>query len=228
MSGVQFRQKNFFSMVHKWSNTGQEDDGIKLKISAHGPAVQVDLTPPRSTGLACDISVDLVPTLRIREDAHYVAKPYKSYAEIHTPLPCDSQLLWRQSFSKSERAILKKIDGDGGCRKDCCRILKSIRNEDPTLRALTSYHLKTALLHECDIVKDWDKNKLDQRFLGMLGSLAKYSREKSLPHYFVPELNLMEGYKNSTLDNIHGRLSRLQNSPLERSKLLSPTEIKNK
>ncbi|XP_077993567.1 cyclic GMP-AMP synthase-like receptor 3 [Glandiceps talaboti] len=91
-SGVQFREKHFFSVVHKWANS-MKDDRTNVKISAHGPAVQVDLAPPIGSGLPRKISVDLVPTFRISDGQHYVAKPYKPYAEVPQKLPCDTQLL---------------------------------------------------------------------------------------------------------------------------------------
>ena len=215
------------SLVHHATNKLNKmyaEEGMDTFISQpslNGPALQLSI----SRGSQC-ISVDIVPSIKMSEDDRYVAKPYKDSANGAMELPSgvNSSTLWRKSYSVEERKLLCTIDAGGGCRKQLLRILKAMRNEDPTLKGLTSYHLKTLLLHENAKLRDksdWAKEKLGERFMGLLDSL-KQSLEPwgTLPNYFIPAVDLYAGMSSVTRQNIQGRVSHLLNSDQERSKVL--------
>ena len=91
---------------------------VTLKVRYHGPAVQVDITEEQNDVLL--LSVDLVPCFEIEKSQYFVPK---SSDPVHDPL---SSLLWRQSFSLDEKALLKHMDkDDNGCRHELLRIVKA-------------------------------------------------------------------------------------------------------
>src|SRR6218665_4147817 len=94
-------------------------------------------------------------------------------------------LAWRRSFSIEEKEKILRADGNNGCRKKVLRILKVIKNREPGLAPLTSYHLKTALLWEMDEMRNnWSEDDLVQKLIGILGQLEKRLTAGNLPHYF--------------------------------------------
>ena len=93
---------------------------VTLKVRYHGPAVQVDITEEQNDVLL--LSVDLVPCFEIEKSQYFVPK---SSDPVHDPF---SRLLWRQSFSLDEKALLKHMDkDDNGCRHELLRIAKKHR-----------------------------------------------------------------------------------------------------
>ncbi|XP_048578430.1 cyclic GMP-AMP synthase-like isoform X5 [Nematostella vectensis] len=172
-----------------------------------------------------ELDIDLVPALLFKDDKekegiekrvrHYVAKP-----------TADDELLWRNSFSLDEKRKLYNIDKkDKGCRHEVIRIAKSIRLKDIPLHHLSSYHIKTVFFHynfgKEDL--DWSKDKVVDRFIGLLQLLRDYVSKQNLPSYYIPRLNLFENFDKELLRSIEGRLSELikPQSAYKRRKLLA-------
>ena len=193
------------------------DDRIKLLY--HGPAVQMDVMhwPNKSEKF---YSVDMVPTIEISrrnsESDYYVAKPIKGQSG-----PQDA---WRQSFSLEEKKRLVAADKDNGCRKQVFRVLKVIRNREPGLAPLTSYHLKTALFRTMDQQSKWGTDCLGQRLMDVIGQLEKDLDNGDMPHYYLPEVNLLQGIGDYAVLNMHNRLKRMMQSEQEMMKLLRVSE----
>ena len=212
----------FFGLVQKAIDDGRSlTSGEELKLSSHGPAVQLDIC---ENGGGRKLSIDLVPAFNFTEqNEHLVAKTYPQKASKKPP--CDPKLLWRRSFSAKEKALLNDMDKeDHGCRKELLRIVKTVIRREPTFSKLTSYHLKTAFLSyklsTCS-VGDWHRDKLALRFLGFLEYLHERLVEKILSHHWITEVNLLDGISEATLTNMKTRLHRVLNSEKERFKILS-------
>ena len=203
------------------------DDRTTLR--RHGPAIQMDVmhladndgheqATPTPTKLF--YSVDMVPTVQISgangEDDYYVAKPIKRSSH--------SEIAWRRSFSVKEKEWLATLDEDNGCRKQVLRVLKVIRNGEAGLAPLTSYHLKTVMFRKIDELSDpvhWRSDCLGQRLMDVIGQLEKELGRRNMPHYYLPEVNLLDGFGKKTVFHMRQRLKHLKNSEKRMTKLLS-------
>ena len=183
---------------------------VTLKVRYHGPAVQVDITEEQNDVLL--LSVDLVPCFEIEKSQYFVPK---SSDPVHDPF---SSLLWRQSFSLDEKALLKHMDkDDNGCRHELLRIAKSIvKWQRTSLGPLESYHVKSAFVHYITKNRDdWDSRNsrfLGKHFLGFLRELQSFLEKGNLPIYWLPEVNLLEEINPVGLKNMANRLKRILNS----------------
>ena len=201
-----------------WRSEQLRDIDVRTTLRHHGPAVQMDVyeTPAKSLKL---YSVDIIPTIQISgrdgENDYYVAKPIKgSSSPLNT---------WRRSFSMKEKRALATLDWDNGCRKQVLRVLKVIRNREAGLAPLTSYHLKTALFRKIDELSSplqWRSHCLGQRLMDVIGQMEKELGRGNMPHYYLPEVNLLDGLSGITISNMQHRLSRLWNSRQEMMRLL--------
>ncbi|XP_077861437.1 protein mab-21-like 3 [Saccoglossus kowalevskii] len=92
---------------------------------------------------------------------------------------------------------MKEIDKDGGCRKECLRILKKLREDNrccpPNKPALASFHLKILLFWQCETYPDsreWDRCRLPERIMRMVAKLKQWLDDRICPHYFINGVNL--------------------------------------
>ena len=207
----------FYGLVQKAVNelnAKWPDVPVELKVSAHGPAVQLDLTEKTSQK---KLSADLVPSFQFGATEYFVAKPYKG----KNSSTCDPKLMWRQSFSLREKARLQEMDKeDHGCRHELLRIAKTIVRGEPTFAKLTSYHLKTVFLHYNAIPQKWDPDFLGERFVDYFEMLYDGLAAKQIKHYWTPGVNLLSDIQDKTLENMADRLRRILDSDKERSKVL--------
>ena len=189
----------------------------RIKLRRHGPAIQMDVnqwpTPEKF------YSVDMVPTIQIPvgngKYEYYVAKPIKD--------AWGPQNAWRRSFSLDEKERLANIDQDQGCKKQVLRVLKVLKNREPGLQLLTSYHFKTVLFRKTDELcqpGQWSYKCLGQRLMDMIAQIEKELGERVMPHYFLQGANLLDGMSESARVNLQQRLIRLKNSEREMMKLL--------
>ncbi|XP_070538634.1 protein mab-21-like 3 [Ptychodera flava] len=182
-------------------------ESVRLYNKTHGPAVTLRVM----TGKA-DISVDLVPTVPdggcglppsvLNNWPRSPQWPPRHKVEKVRATGTDSvakdNVYWLTSFQRCEMVLLEDIDKDGGCRKQCLRILKKLREDfwcRSTKPVLSSFHLKTLLLWECEKYPDaahWSRDKLGDRVLGLVRELKKYIKERRCRHYFIPKINLFE------------------------------------
>ncbi|NWS55251.1 CGAS synthase, partial [Chunga burmeisteri] len=115
---------------------------------------------------------------------------------------------WRLSFSHIEKAMLNnhgnektccESDGPKCCRKGCLKLLKYLLEQlkikyTKELEKFCSYHVKTALFHSCVIWPkdtDWHLGDLDQCFQKYLGYFLDCLQQSQLPHFFIPQYNLL-------------------------------------
>ena len=200
------------------SSSSSEDDLRRIKdritLHQHGPAVQMDVMDPTATNKI--YSVDMVPTIEISSGELYVAKPIKGTCRPNL------QIAWRRSFSVNEKERLATLDGDNGCRKQVLRVLKVIRNREPGLALLTSYHLKTVLFRKIDEEPylSWRSECLGQRLMDVICQLEKELDKGDMPHYFLRGVNLLDGMNKAAVFNMRDRLKRLKNKEQEMMRLL--------
>lgn len=101
---------------------------------------------------------------------------------------------WLLSFNDAENKLLQ-----GSNRKRCLSILKTLRDRNldgPGQSCITTYHLKTLLLYECEKHPheyEWDDYNLGDRINGILLQLISCLQSRRCPHYFLPSLDLFRG-----------------------------------
>ncbi|XP_076315462.1 protein mab-21-like 2 [Tachypleus tridentatus] len=116
---------------------------------------------------------------------------------------------WVLNFREAEDSLLV-----GGCRKKCLSILKTMRDRHLDLpgNPVTSYHLKTLLLYECEKHPreiEWDDACLGDRLNGILLQMTSCLQCRRCPHYFLPQLDLFKGKSTSSLENAAKQCWRL-------------------
>lgn len=196
--------------VNNFNNTSISD--VHLGVRYHGPATQIDIREKTTNEIL--LSTDLVPCFQTGPDDYFVPKSYTFKGFSHP------ELLWRQSFSLKEKAILQHMDTDQGCRHELLRVVKTIVNKEErsSLRPLGSYHLKTAFMHYIkENPVNWDNNSLGRHFHGFLQRLQTSLAEKNLPHYWLPRVNLLEEDFSPVV--IHQMENRLENILTSKAKL---------
>ena len=208
----------FSSLVAKAVNAFNQSSlysDVDLVVRYHGPAIQIDINRKR-TGEKL-LSNDLVPCFQLGPESYFVAKSYTGRVSA-------AELLWRQSFSLKEKAILQHMDPDGGCRHELLRIVKTIvKRERTSLGELESYHLKTAFMHYIkEKPYNWtSQNSLGEHFLGFLGFVQRYLERGHLPHYWLPGINLLEDINPVVVRQMADRIKRILNSEIEMNRVLA-------
>ena len=184
--------------------------GPNLLLRRHGPAIQIDVMKSGKLWF----SIDMVPAIEIRANGavkRFVAKPFKG--EVGNGAS-SFPTAWRCSYSLEEKALLKDIDKGNECRKQTARIVKSLRNREAALSCICSYWIKTTILR----LKNsgiWDQANLGRCVMRVLESLAQAFKTGNLPHYFVPQLNLLSGERAIALQNLESRLRVLLRNETE-------------
>ncbi|NXG18868.1 CGAS synthase, partial [Grallaria varia] len=115
---------------------------------------------------------------------------------------------WRLSFSHIEKAMMNnhgnsktccESDGPKCCRKGCLKLLKYLLEQlkmkyPKELEKFCSYHVKTAFFHSCVMWPndtDWHLGDLDHCFHKCLGYFVECLQKSQLPHFFIPQYNLL-------------------------------------
>ncbi|XP_010118894.1 PREDICTED: cyclic GMP-AMP synthase, partial [Chlamydotis macqueenii] len=115
---------------------------------------------------------------------------------------------WRLSFSHIEKAMMNnhgssktccESDGSKCCRKSCLKLLKYLLEQlkmkyTRELDKICSYHVKTAFFHSCVMWPkdtDWHLGNLDHCFQNYLGYFLDCLEKSHLPHFFIPQYNLL-------------------------------------
>ena len=143
-------------------------------------------------------------------------QPEKGNAYIHCrPYIFDSHLdsdeHWRVSFVEREKEICDMMDlADRGARTKAYKILKGLVKSEPGLRGLSSYHLKTILLHNFDSDVDntprWQREQLELCFRGLLLQLERHLSSGSLSHFFIRGFDLFRYFPPRLLSSLRGRV----------------------
>ena len=119
----------------------------------------------------------------IREGFHLVVKPPKNSGNPE----CD----FRLSFSHAEYLLSQEMNY---IQRECYRYLKKSHHTHLSTQpmSLTSFHLKTILLHTIEETdpKIWTESNRAECMMKLLLNLMEAIRKKHLPHFFVKSYNL--------------------------------------
>ena len=132
----------------------------------------------------------------------------------------DLDTAWAKSYTLAQKSLLKDMDKDHGCRHDLFKVINTILRREPTFSHLSSFHLKMALLWYNQTTRDWEKDRLAERFTEFVKFLRDALQCKVLKHFWIDDLNLLSDISPTTLENMHSRLSRILSSEQKRSEVL--------
>ena len=100
------------------------------------------------------------------------------------------EIEWRISFSVAENKLAASVSPVQRHVMVLLKMLKKLYFE----KMISSYHLKNLLFWECEM-KDsefWSEKNSSFAFLSILDRLSKCLKEQCLPHYIIPESNLLQ------------------------------------
>ena len=128
---------------------------------------------------------------------------------------------WRLSFSNPEATLAQHRSKEQQqayylFKMFCYRYLKSVESSEPGGKQLSSYIIKTTMLWACEELPPEDplwaslENSVQMLLFKLLGSLET----GFLPHYFVPEINLLERVGHDVRSNCAAIISRWENNIL--------------
>ncbi|XP_064609855.1 protein mab-21-like 3 [Liolophura sinensis] len=210
------------------------DLGLREKVRVsklvHGPAITLKITTRK---LPFEVSVDLAPMCDSklhfkscinwpRREARWPpAEKIEMIKAIGISAVAKKDFNWTLSFAGCEKELIIHIDANEGVRKECHRIMKSCREEcwcpNGIKQVLTSYHLKNLLFWACEqnpLDGDWTQDKLAERFLGMTRQLLAHLRQRNLPMYFYPKINLFKEKDAEYLDQVAERVEKFLYDPV--------------
>ncbi|XP_071662971.1 cyclic GMP-AMP synthase isoform X2 [Patagioenas fasciata] len=136
---------------------------------------------------------------------------------------------WRLSFSHIEKTMLNnhgssktccESDGPKCSRKSCLKLLKylleRLKMKHPKeLDKICSYHVKTAFFHSCVIWPndtDWTWGDLDHCFQKYLGYFLDCLQKYQLPHFFIPQYNLLGLEDKASCDFLSRQINQQLNN----------------
>lgn len=99
---------------------------------------------------------------------------------------------WRWSFSLAEKLLIRTFNETQIQCYFLMKLLVTYVINPMVIEGLSSYHVKTLMLHmvESTHPTEWTKEKLAFCFIGCLQKLLQSLEDGSLPHYFIPSHNL--------------------------------------
>lgn len=139
------------------------------------------------------------------------------------------QNAWRKSYSLREKAKLKNLEKDGGCRKRVLRFLKGLTHTDHALKGLTSYDWKNMLFHLNEKDLPWENEDFVERVFYMIRLMAYFVKNKDLPMYYRPDkINLFRDMDEKTQYRVYTRLMSLYSNEKKFDKKFKSTTDENK
>ncbi|XP_033108690.1 cyclic GMP-AMP synthase-like isoform X2 [Anneissia japonica] len=197
-------RQNMQSVVQKAVNSmGGRHFSINLRPT--GPAITLHVIYDYSK----ELSIDIVPCLQVNGRSFVAKSPPNSLRNTTSNV---YDRMWRESFSDQEKEIINGMDGMNECRRDCLKILKTIqkRRGISQIGMLSSYHLKTCLLHLNNDQPDltWNQEDLADRFEDLLNTLMKFLENRNMPNFFCRSVNLFDRHDTDSLKNILGWLRK--------------------
>ncbi|KAL0964459.1 hypothetical protein UPYG_G00324130 [Umbra pygmaea] len=156
------------------------------------------------------IVMNILPVVQLEETDCYFVSHFPSESNS------DSDTYWPLSFTIYERNLLKHVAKslpEKACHLHCLQIVIFLHKKQVGLTgrcALTSYHLKTALLHLLlsKGSSGWSSDSLENRLRDMLGFMHRSLQEKRLCHAIVgnkhipPEVRVPTMFRNAEPINL--------------------------
>ena len=169
----------------------------KITVSSVGSATSVNVLYDEE----CRLHIHFMPAVKLGSRL-LTANPYPRCEQEHD---CEEgyRKLWQECYALQEAEKLSSMSMHEMCHIRCLKIMKAIiLNDNLHLGKLSSYHCKTLLFYLMDKESNWDCSKLGERVSDMLNMLDFYLRERRLPHYYLPEINLFEEFGRHELDDL--------------------------
>ena len=186
----------FQSIIHRL--TGQPDAKYQIQNCSNGGRITLSVSYSIQ-GREKSVKIHLVPAV-VLNSTWVVAKQHPRASVIP-----GHENLWRESFAMDEHSHLNANPNLPlvSCHRKTLMIIKAIRlNHLSQLGPLSSYALKTVLMHMLDQEDEWSDMVLSERIFDFLLALKQYLTNRELPCYFCPEMNLLEGVRPETCDSI--------------------------
>ncbi|KAL3842131.1 hypothetical protein ACJMK2_020179 [Sinanodonta woodiana] len=137
---------------------------------------------------------------------------------------------FRLSFSAAEILLFQNMST---WQRQCLRVLKAYQKGmlQTDTKILTSYHWKTTILwlSEKKEPSFWNEINLMSSVIEALNDMVGYLSMKCLPHYFVPEMNLLMGCNRDEYKILEARIKCICECPIEAlRKCITQPEITKK
>lgn len=170
-----------------------------------------------------DIAIDILPAFVIPDcRADLTRRDVPSSSHVVVRSQHQNELVWKFSFYVAEKNRIRALGGEN-CRIQLLRILQEIRDNEETLKALSSYHLKTLLFHQADTIHDsseWRAEKISSRFIDLLRTLNIALKTHELKDYFMhppefDEVNLFANIDGKTLSDMMDVVEDIIEHPME-------------
>ncbi len=121
----------------------------------------------------------------------------------------NADLEWRLSFSQAEIILSNNMTN---VQKNCYKFINAIHNKElQNPKVLTTYHMKTVFLWILETFPDsqWTEETTADRVCDILYEVLIFLTEGKLPHYFLPELNLLDGFSHDEIDSVTKKLTSI-------------------
>ena len=215
--------ERLFEDVQRCVNNSSTLSG-KVKISRSGSAVRVEAYPD-STAFSWGTRLFVADVAPSFEVDGYLYAGRSAAAGAETGGGDAAPNAWSRCFAVQEKLRFDGMDRDNGCRKQVLRVLKAVRTRDVRLaRLLNAYQLKTAFFRETDVQETWTSGQLGQRTMEVLIRVEEALSAGALPHYYLPEWNLVGGLSSTAILQLRDRLRSLRTGEVEMRRLLLSTK----
>ena len=158
-------------------------------------------------------TIETIPAYEVSGEL-YVATPLE---EESIPNPC----AWRRLFSLKEKSTLLSIARNNQYSTQVFIALKAIRNREPGLAQLTSYLLKTVFFWTMLGSSSQMLTHGRQNVIAVLRLLQNMLVRKNLPHFFLPEKNLLANRTDEANQNLLNALNYLLSNESKMTRVLT-------
>ena len=224
------------------SKEGSPAVTISIKANRKTPPIHVDLVFsvqingwPKTRSTACPWDKNATehswPSLQAVNDCkteyHLVTK------QCPNPMDVSPKVLWRLSFSVAELKLMRPQKD--GFQKQCVKVVKVILGCRGIygLGPIKSYHLKMCFMHM--MVEHhgedgyWSKRNLGSSIIDLLNKMISGIEERKMEHFFIPSLNLYDGFSEKDLalvgKNLGDIIKELKDDPKQFCENILHSEI---
>ena len=130
-------------------------------------------------------------------------------------------LSWSQSHFAEEQRKIRHT----GCGVKVLHILKFLRDQESGLSALTTRHIRTALLWELHEEPDWTENKMAERLLDVMCRLHFAVTVNRLEDYFNTDVNVLSDVSPRSLQDVQRYLKNFCENEDEQLRILKSQDL---
>lgn len=123
-------------------------------------------------------------------------------------------LEWRLSFSKAEQTLIKSLTL---IQKEIYVCFKNIAKNASEPKLCFSYCLKTIFLWSCEKIpqEHWHRKNFAKLLFYLIDQLIHHFTVADLPHFFIPENNLLTNTSKHCLLTAAKKLVHIRNNPID-------------